>query len=112
MTGISAMNTVNDIIVRENLFSKCQGIEDKLRSVSESLLNKNYITGYRLSGLLLSLDAHRDLSQEELQESGIVLTKTRNKSMRIIANFLWDDEFFYEMEKRLSNFFSINTTEG
>ena len=67
---------------------------------------------YRLEGLLLSLDVHRDLSQEELQESGIVLTKTRNKSMRIIANFLWDDEFFYEMKNRLSNFFSINTTEG
>ena len=112
MTGISAMNAVNDIIVRENLFSKCQDIEDKLRSISEEFLDKKYITNYRLEGLLLSSDVHRDLSQEELQESGIVLTKTRNKSMRIIANFLWDDEFFYEMKNRLSNFFSINTTEG
>ena len=60
----------------------------------------------------LSLDVKEELDPEALIKSGLALSKTRDKSVRIVANFLADQEFFDEMQKRLFNFFSINTTEG
>tara|TARA_B100000614_G_scaffold245795_1_gene251198 strand:- start:895 stop:2130 length:1236 start_codon:yes stop_codon:yes gene_type:complete len=112
MTGISAMNAVNNIIVRDNLFELCKPIEDSLRFFAEDCLDRKYITGYRVSDLFLSLDVKEELNPEALIQSGLALSKTRNKSIRIVANFLADGEFFDEMQRRLFNFFSINNTEG
>ena len=112
MTGISAMNAVNNIIVRENLFELCKPIEDSLRFFAEDCLDRKYITGYRVSDLFLSLDVKEELDPKALIQSGLALSKTRDKSVRIVANFLADQEFFDEMQKRLFDFFSINTSEG
>ena len=51
------------------------------------------------------MDANGDLSMEAFMKSGLSLTKTRNGSIRLIANFRSDAIFFEQMEKRLIEFF-------
>ena len=98
--------------MREKLFELCKPIEDSLRFFAEDCLDRKYITGYRVSDLFLSLDVKEELDPKALIQSGLALSKTRDKSVRIVANFLADQEFFDEMQKRLFDFFSINTSEG
>jgi len=112
MTGIKAMSKVVEIIEREDLFSLASPIEFCLKMIAENLLDRGYITSYRCNDLFLSLDpqekymdANGDLSMEAFMKSGLSLTKTRNGSIRLIANFRSDAIFFEQMEKRLIEFF-------
>ena len=80
--------------------------------VAEELLERKYITSYRCDDLFLSMDpqekymdANGDLSMEAFMNAGLSLTKTRNGSIRIIANFVSDATYFEQMQKRLIQFF-------
>ena len=94
------MSKVVEIIEREDLFSLASPIEFCLKMIAENLLDRGYITSYRCNDLFLSLDpqekymdANGDLSMEAFMKSGLSLTKTRNGSIRLIANFRSDAIF-------------------
>lgn len=105
MMGIAAMKAVNNIIVREKLFEKAVGFSEKFKAIAESLKAQGYIKSYRHQGLFLAIDTDAYTTINNLVNAGLGATTAQMGTIKIIGNLVADDEYFAEMEKRLTVFF-------
>jgi adenosylmethionine-8-amino-7-oxononanoate aminotransferase len=108
MAGIGAMKKVKEIIERDNLFEKGKNIVEKLTLIGEELKADGFVTNMRASGLFLALDTKVGLGFQSISnfvKAGLTATTTQTGAIKIICNLLADDEYFFELRKRLRVFF-------
>lgn len=108
MAGIGAMKKVRELIQTGNLFKTGKDVVSKLNELAVDLSNKGYITGYRQQGLFLALDCKDKTTgvMNKLIRAGMISSTQQDNSIKIIANFIADDEYFNELKARLYEFFS------
>lgn len=101
VSGIAAMKTTTDIIIRDNLLEYAQVIENKLNSLFQEFVDEGDAIGYRSFGL----NGVLDLKDKKLETNlaGRYYGKSYEEqvypNLRITAPLIADDEYFFELKK-------------
>lgn len=108
MCGVAAMKAVNNIIVRDKLFDRIPEIESKMDAIAQYMIDEKYIRTYRRGGLFMALDTDAITSIASFVKAGLGATTTNAGAIKVIAPLIADDEYFDQIERRLSRFFEAN----
>lgn len=98
MGAIAAVNKTTEIIERDGLLNKALDIEQTNIDMCHRLGDS--IKSYRSCGAFLAIDLHTDVDRNKYFHNGLS-TKYRKNVIKIITPLNADEEYHYELEKRL-----------
>lgn len=98
MASIAAVNKVTEIIERDDLLTKSAAIEQTNVDMCKRFGDE--IKSFRVCGCFCAIDLHNDIDRTKYVHNGLS-TKYRKNVIKITTPLIADDEYFYELEKRL-----------
>ena len=98
MGAIAAVNKATEIIERDDLLAKSKVIEQTNIEMCKRLGDE--IKSYRTCGSFCAIDLHNDIDRTKYIHNGLS-TKYRKNVIKITTQLIADDEYFFELEKRL-----------
>lgn len=96
--AIAAVNKVTEIIERDGLLAKALELEQTNIDMCHRLGDS--IKSYRSCGAFLAIDLHTDVDRNKYFHNGLS-TKYRKNVIKITTPLNADEEYHYELEKRL-----------
>ena len=98
MGAIAAVNKATEIIERDSLLAKSKVIEQTNIEMCKRLGDE--IKSYRTCGSFCAIDLHNDIDRTKYIHNGLS-TKYRKNVIKITTPLIADEEYFFELEKRL-----------
>ena len=90
-----------EIIQRDNLMEKSLDISKNLIEIGEYFKTRNYINGYRVSGLFLSLDL--DKSVTSLMKYGLTGRMYQGRKLNMCSPLIVDSSYYTQLVDRVEN---------
>jgi adenosylmethionine-8-amino-7-oxononanoate aminotransferase len=98
MGAIAAVNKTTEIIERDNLLARSHVIEQTNIEMCKRFGDQ--IKSFRTAGCFCAIDLHNDIDQTKYLHKGLS-TKHRKNVIKITTPLIADEEYFFELEKRL-----------